>query len=154
MLRAVVAPGGGFAEKCWPVQNFAEIAAHLSQRGCSIVLVGGKADKPLAAAIAAQAPHATDLTGRTSLRETFALIEQADLVICNPSMAMHTGAALRKKTAVGLGPWFTDAAQHRRQWGYQTDFIMLEPAGPKSSPEHMLIAMERAGWLQKQAQAA
>lgn len=149
--RVVVAPGGGFAEKCWAPEKFASLSADFAARGWAVTIVGGSGDKRLAAKILERAPAAIDQTGATTLRETFALIERADLLLCNSSMAMHAGAALRKKVAAMLGPWYSDLEQHRRQWGYNSDFLML---GPDSAPEAVLRALEERGWLSARLQAA
>jgi ADP-heptose:LPS heptosyltransferase len=123
--RVVLAPGGGFREKCWPIQNFVALARELDRNGNVISVIGGPADKPLGADIVSAAPYAVNWTGKASLRETFALISAADLVICNSSMAMHAAAAFCKKTIVVLGEWYADAEQHARQWGYSADFHIV-----------------------------
>jgi heptosyltransferase-2 len=58
------------------------------------------------------------------LRESFAIIGGAKLVICNSSMAMHAAAAFRRPTVVLLGAQFPSAAQHHRQWGYPETVIL------------------------------
>jgi len=110
----VVAPGGGFAEKCWPLENFAALLDRLAPH--RVIVIGGKRDRAAGAHLAAGRAHVEDDTARFSLCETFALIAGARAVICNSSMAMHAAAAFRKPCLVLLGSYFQDAAQHAAQW--------------------------------------
>ena len=81
-------------------------------------LHGGAGDRIAGAQLAAGRRHVEDCTGRFSLRETFATIAGASVVVCNPSMAMHAAAAFRKPCLVPTGSYFRDAAQHAAQWTY------------------------------------
>ncbi len=134
----VLAPGGGFREKCWPVESFAALARSLAPR--KIVVIGGEGDRSLAATIIQDQPHVEDLTGRLSLRETFGAIARSALVVCNSSMAMHAAAAFRKPCVVLLGDHFDDAEAHARLWGYpETQVLGRGPARPAIwTPEETL----------------
>ncbi len=112
----VVSPSGGFAEKCWPIANFARLLDRLASR--RIMVLGGQNDRAAGARLAAGRAHVEDCTGRYSLRETFAAIAGSRAVICNSSMAMHAAAAFRKPSLVLLGSHFQDAEQHRAQWAW------------------------------------
>jgi heptosyltransferase-2 len=116
--RVVVAPAGGLAAKCWPAESFAELTARLAAEGLAIAIAGGPKDGPLGERITAAASGALNLAGALSLRETFALIAAADLVLCNSSVLMHAAAAFQKPTFALLGPSFPSARQHDAQWGY------------------------------------
>ncbi len=76
--------------KRWPAARFGALATMLAERGMRAVVVGTKADAPLAAAI----PGALDLTGRTSLPELAAVASRATLAIGNDTGPMHLAAAL------------------------------------------------------------
>ncbi|HTG44495.1 MAG TPA: glycosyltransferase family 9 protein, partial [Verrucomicrobiae bacterium] len=123
--RIVLSPGAGLAEKRWPLEEFQKLARKLGAKGHTICVVGGPGDKPLGSQICSAAPDVADWTGKTSLRETWAIIEKADLLICNSSMAMHAGAAFRTKTVALLAGSYQDADAHAKQWGYQNDFLVL-----------------------------
>ncbi len=123
----VIAPGGGFPAKCWPVESFAALAASLS--GSPVVVIGGSKDREAGARIAQTGAHVRDQTGRLSLRETFALIASARLVICNSSMAMHAAAAFRRPAFVLLGEYFDSASRHAAQWGYAETRVLGKDAG-------------------------
>lgn len=121
----VIAPGGGFAEKCWPLENYAELVRLLAGR--KIIVIGGENDRPAAAKLAAANGGVEDATGKLSLRETFGVIAASALVICNSSMAMHVAAAFRKPCLVLLGGWYRSAQAHAAQWGYpESDMLGRE----------------------------
>jgi ADP-heptose:LPS heptosyltransferase len=56
------------------------------------------------AEIASQVSDATNLVGKTNLRELVALLERADLVIANDSGPMHIAAALGRPLVTMFGP--------------------------------------------------
>ncbi|EDY19613.1 glycosyl transferase family 9 [Chthoniobacter flavus Ellin428] len=112
----VVAPGGGFAEKCWPPTHFAALLDRLAP--ARVIVIGGPQDSVAGASFAQGRGHVEDHTMRYSLAELFSVIAGARAVICNSSMAMHVAAAFRKPCLVVLGPHFADAAQHATQWAY------------------------------------
>jgi heptosyltransferase-2 len=103
-LFVAVAPGSIWATKRWPAEHFAELVDELTEEGQAVVLVGGPDDRELCARIAAAAPapaegHApvagqvVDLSGRTSLRESYAVLERAACLVTNDSAPMHLGVA-------------------------------------------------------------
>jgi heptosyltransferase-2 len=114
--RIVIAPGGGFSEKCWPVENYASLARLLSD--FRIAVIGGGQDVESGKKIAAEGRETEVFAGKLSLRETFAIIAGARLVICNSSMAMHAAAAFRIPHLVLLGPLYPSAIRHALQWGH------------------------------------
>jgi ADP-heptose:LPS heptosyltransferase len=118
----VIAPGVGLAEKGWPGDHFIKLIGLLSHE--RIIVIGSKKDMALASRICGNCPKARDLSGKLTLRESFAIIGGAKLVICNSSMAMHASAAFRIPTVVLLGEPYPSAAQHHRQWGY-SETVML-----------------------------
>jgi heptosyltransferase-2 len=119
VFRLVVGPGGGLAAKCWPAARWAALAEKLGARdGFAIAVAGGPQDRHLGETLAQRAAAARNLAGHLSLRETFALVAAADLVVCNSSMLMHAAAAFSRRTLVLLGESFPSARQHDRQWGY------------------------------------
>lgn len=118
----VIAPGAGLREKGWPGDYFVELAPLL--RDEQIVVIGSKNDTPLAGRICDNHPKSRDLSGKLTLRESFAVIGGAKLVICCSSMAMHAAAAFHRPTVALLGNQYRSAAQHHRQWGYP-ETVML-----------------------------
>ncbi|XWK91356.1 MAG: glycosyltransferase family 9 protein [Phormidium sp.] len=117
--RIVIGPGGGFTEKCWPLENYADLVKMLGEiSNLEVIIVGGKQDREAGNQLAALSPLVKSLAGDLRLRETFALVAAADLVICNSSMLMHAAAAFSIPTVVLLGECFTSTKQHAAQWGY------------------------------------
>ncbi len=79
----------------WPVEHFVTVTRYLrDQLQAKVILTGGNSalEKEYARVISEQA-GATDLVGRTSLKQLFALIAAADVVLCPDSGPAHMGTA-------------------------------------------------------------
>ncbi|MDO9709117.1 glycosyltransferase family 9 protein [Paracraurococcus lichenis] len=100
---ALLVPGAspGRPGKRWPVARFAELAAGLDRPA---VVVGGPAERPLAAEILAAAPGAIDLTGRTSYAALGAVARRAGLAVGNDTGPTHLIAATGCPTLALFGP--------------------------------------------------
>src|SRR5580698_5867998 len=97
-----LAPGSVGTSKRWTY--YAEAARLLAQQGLDVWVVGGPAEKALAAEIvAAGGPGVRDLTG-TDLRNGILAVAAADLAISNDSGLMHIAAALGTPTMGIFGP--------------------------------------------------
>lgn len=117
--RIVISPGGGFPEKCWPLENYRELVKMLNAiANLEVMIVGGKQDWQAGQQLAACSQQVQNLAGQLTLRETFALVAGADFAICNSSMLMHVAAAFSIPAVVLLGEYFDSAKQHQAQWGY------------------------------------
>lgn len=98
---AVLLPGTNWATKRWPAEKFAALVKPLRERfDLATVVAGGPDAAPMAAAM----PEATNLVGRTNLRQLVALLEGAALVVANDSGPMHIAAALSRPLATPYGP--------------------------------------------------
>ena len=116
-VRLVVGFGGGFPEKCWPLDHFRKFLELMQKSGRhSVKLVGGPGDQATGDALAAGLPQVENLAGRISLRETFALTSTAHQVLTNPSMLMHVAAAFSLPTVVSMGPFFPSVREHNALW--------------------------------------
>ncbi|TVQ57414.1 MAG: glycosyltransferase family 9 protein [Spirulina sp. DLM2.Bin59] len=123
-IKIVVGPGSGLDQRYWPLVQYRQVLAHLAQQqDLALVLVGGEGDRHQGNQF--NALPVENLMGELSLRQTFALLAGADLVICNSSMLMHAAAAFTIETLVLLGSAFTNPAQHDRQWGYGSHYHSL-----------------------------
>jgi ADP-heptose:LPS heptosyltransferase len=122
--RIVLAAGGGHPGRAWGVDRFVALAQLLERdTQAALAAIGSAAD---AAAGARMAAHgAVDLTGRTTLRQSMALISRADLVICNSSFAMHAAAATNVHAIVLLGEHYDSARDHAAQWGHGSQTTVL-----------------------------
>jgi heptosyltransferase I len=98
---AVLIPGANWLTKRWPPEHFNQTAAALRERfGLGSFVAGAAGDR----ALAEQIPNATDLTGKTNLPQTVALLEKASLVIGNDTGPMHIAAALGRPLVTVYGP--------------------------------------------------
>jgi heptosyltransferase-2 len=118
----VVAPGGRYIEKRWPLDSYRKLLQGLRHR--RIALLAGPSDQPLCAQLAEGLTHVQNLGGRLTLRQSLRCIAGSRLVICNSSMAMHAAAAFRKPCLVLLGEGISDARQHARQWAYPETMVL------------------------------
>ncbi|MHC4133103.1 MAG: glycosyltransferase family 9 protein [Planctomycetota bacterium] len=92
----VLIPGSVHADKCWPVDNFAELAEKIhKQFGLSMVVTGTSSEKKITEGVKALSKvPIIDLAGLTSLGELAALINGARLVVSNDTGPGHIAAAL------------------------------------------------------------
>ena len=98
---ALLFPGTNWTTKRWPVENFAAMVQPIEQRfGLKCVAAGSEKERALAEQVGAS----INLAGKTTLRQTTALIERASLVITNDSGPMHIAAALRRPMVALFGP--------------------------------------------------
>ena len=98
-----LAPGSVWATKRWPY--YAELAARLAEHA-RVVVVGGGADRELAAAVAAACPpgRVIDATGRLSLLASAELIRRAAALVTNDSAPQHLASAMGTPTLTIFGP--------------------------------------------------
>ncbi|HET9980887.1 MAG TPA: glycosyltransferase family 9 protein [Ktedonobacterales bacterium] len=107
LLIAMHVGGDGFhGRKRWAPKRFAVVANELIEKfDAHVLLIGGKADVPLAEETLALIPQgATLLAGATPLKVTAALIEEATLFIGNDSAPMHMAAAVGTPAVGIFGP--------------------------------------------------
>jgi heptosyltransferase-2 len=99
-----MAPGAVGPGKAWPPQNYAELARHLTGQGADVWVLGGPAEKAIAAQIVqAGGASAYDLTGN-DLRNAIVALAAADLAVTNDSGLMHISAAIGTPTVAIFGP--------------------------------------------------
>ncbi|RAI59812.1 glycosyltransferase family 9 protein [Roseicella frigidaeris] len=87
--------------KRWPVARYAALAAGLD---CPAAVIGGPAERGLAAAILAAAPGAIDLTGRTGFARLGAVARRAAFAVGNDTGPTHLIAAAGCPTLALFGP--------------------------------------------------
>lgn len=114
--HVILFPGASIPERRWGAERFAQVAVELGQRGYGVVVVGGREDAAVGAAII-QAAGGLNLAGRTSLAETAAIIEGAALLISGDSGVLHLGVGLGTPTVSLFGPgiakkWAPRGPQH------------------------------------------
>jgi heptosyltransferase-1 len=102
---AVLHPGARWSSKLWPAASWARLAEWLRDQGFQVAVTGSRADRELAASLAAQcrAPL-LNLAGRTSLAQLAAILRKARLAVTTDTGAMHLAAALGTKVVALFGP--------------------------------------------------
>lgn len=101
----VIAPGAGWTGRCWPAERFAKIAYMINREsGFLCIVVGGAFDSRLVDPIRlALGDQLIDLTGKTDLLETGALLKQSRFVITNESSVSHYAPFVGVNSIVLLG---------------------------------------------------
>ncbi len=134
-LRVALFVGGGsnpgmeLTAKRWPLERYRSLAAHLiHDLDAEIVLIGGDDDialnQRLRDELDAPAGRIFDLTGKTTIGELAAQLEQCDLFIGNDSSPMHLAAAVHipviaifgPTSPQEYGPYPLDDPQHIALW--------------------------------------
>lgn len=103
---SLLVPGGspGRPEKRWFADGYAALAQVLAARGLPPVVLGaGREEEAIAAQIAAAAPGAVSLAGRTSLAQIADLGRRAALAVGNDTGPMQILAAVGAPCAVLFG---------------------------------------------------
>jgi heptosyltransferase-2 len=131
-LRIVLVPGSAHPTKEWPFSQVAEVAAILSHRfKADIIVLGGKKEAPAGNMIAEKiGSNCYDLTGKTSLLETAAIIKLSDLIITVDTGCMHLGWAFQRKMVCIFGSTV-------KELGYYPDYnsaAIVENKGLKCRP--------------------
>jgi heptosyltransferase-2 len=98
-------PGAEYGPaKRWPAERFGAVARSVQDAGHGRwILLGGRNDQPVTAAIRARLDSALDLAGRTTLRELMAVLAATRLLLTNDTGPMHVAAALGLPVVVPFG---------------------------------------------------
>ncbi|HET9233179.1 MAG TPA: lipopolysaccharide heptosyltransferase II [Candidatus Eisenbacteria bacterium] len=88
----VLAPGAAYGPaKRWPIASFAELTRRLVQDGFRVVALGSSAERSMGEFLSQAG--AQDLTGRTNLMQSIAVLGRARLLVTNDSGALHLARA-------------------------------------------------------------
>lgn len=121
--RLIIAPGGGFPEKCWGDQNYSELAGLLlKNKGYQICIIGASEDKNRI--IIHGDYEVLNLCGHLSLRESAAMVSTSDFIVSNSSLSMHLAGAFKIPSLTLLGDCYGSAELHHKQWGYPEGIIL------------------------------
>ncbi len=97
-----LAPGAVGPSKRWPSAAYAELSRRLLAEGLAVWVLGGPAEKPLAAEIVGDTA-ARDLTGH-DLRDAILALAAASAAVSNDSGLLHVAAALGRPSIGIFGP--------------------------------------------------
>jgi heptosyltransferase-1 len=100
----VLVPGTIWETKHWTIEGFAGVAREFLREGFAVALAGTKRDQVRCRQIAAAAPGACDLSGKTTPADLAALIRRAEVAVTNDSGSMHVAASLGKPMVSVFGP--------------------------------------------------
>jgi heptosyltransferase-2 len=100
----VLVPGTIWETKHWTIEGFAGVARNFLREGFAVALAGTKRDQSRCRQIAAAAPGACDLSGKTTPADLAALIRRAEVAVTNDSGSMHVAASLGKPMVSVFGP--------------------------------------------------
>lgn len=133
--RIVLAPGGGFTEKLWGDDRFSQLVKKLAEhRTYKFCILGSEEDRQRI-----QIPQningqsITNFCGKFSLRESAAMVSNADFVITNSSFCMHLAGSFKVPSITLLGKWYENADLHHTQWGYPEGLVLGKGDSRKSN---------------------
>lgn len=113
--RIALHPGSGSYSlaRRWPLERYIVLAQRLAgQVNATFVVVGGQDERPLGDALSTAVGTALlDLTGRTTLRQLGAVLQECDLLVSNDSGVMHIATAVETPVVALFGP------SNHRAWG-------------------------------------
>ena len=120
--RIILAPGGGFPEKCWGDENFSSLVNFmLKNKNYQLCIIGSNEDNNRISAN--DSSQLKNLCGDLNLRQSAAMVSLADFVVCNTSLCMHLAGAFKIPGLTLLGEWYDCAELHQKQWGYPESTI-------------------------------
>ena len=144
--KIIIAPGGGFPEKCWGDENFNNLTELLlRETSIDISIIGSKEDKTRIKV--QESDRLKNLCGSLNLRESAAMVSQSDFVITNTSLCMHLAGAFEVPSVTLLGDWYDSAKLHHKQWGYPESTIKGKEL--KASINHICPVSEAYELIQK-----
>lgn len=104
MPLVILVPGTIWETKHWTIEGFAGVARQFLHDGFAVALAGTMRDQERCRQIAAAAPGACNLSGKTTPAELAALIRRAEVAVTNDSGSMHVAASLGKPMVSVFGP--------------------------------------------------
>ena len=104
--RPVVAVhlGAHYPTQRWPIEYFAQFTRLMQDQGCDVVAIGGPGDRELIRCFKANGGEKAVVFESSDLRQSAALIAQANVMVCNNSGPLHIAGAFRVPTLSFMGP--------------------------------------------------
>jgi heptosyltransferase-1 len=104
-----LAPGANWPNKRWTPELFGQLATELHGQGIRCLIVGGRGDSVLAAAICAgTAAPVINLTGLTTLKQLAWVLQNARVTVGGDTGPMHLAVAVGTPTVALMGPTDTN----------------------------------------------
>ena len=102
-----ICPGGGsnpgqvLQDKILPVEHYIKLIKNINQ---PVLIFGGPTDKIKEEQILKECPQVISTIGKTSLKQSIAIMKKCSQLICNDSGPMHMAAAVKKNVISIFGP--------------------------------------------------
>ena len=131
-----IAPGAGHPRRRWPVEKFAELGRWLREDlGKTILLVGGPDETNLGRQLERELGEGViNQVGKTTLRQTAALIKRCRLFVGNDSGPMHMAVAMGVPVVEVCCHPNAGSAQHLnspiRFGPWQVTHVVIQPEQP------------------------
>ncbi|MBI3768920.1 MAG: glycosyltransferase family 9 protein [Deltaproteobacteria bacterium] len=123
----------------WPAAAFAALGRELVAGGRRVVLVGGRGDRALAAAVAAEVGDGVvDTCGQTGIAELGALLQRLDVLVSGDTGPMHMAVAVGTPV-VGL---FFGPASPFDTGPYAPDDVLLHANAPCAPCDHNVTCLQ------------
>ena len=87
----------------WDTKKYMELIKKLKEKGFEVLLIGGNTDKEIEEQIFKKIKCISAI-GKTTLKESTALLKKCDVVVCNDSGPMHLASSVNKKVISIFGP--------------------------------------------------
>lgn len=137
-LLVALGPGAGAPKRLWPIGRFAEIGSWLLDTyGARLLVVGGRGEEPLGEELQrALGDGVVNAVGRTTLRQTAALLKHCRLFVGNDAGPMHMAAAVGVPVVElschpeSGSPWSANSPSRFRPWG--VSHTVLQPKVPQA----------------------
>ncbi len=117
-------PGSVWPTKQWTLEGFIQIGRFFCSQNLQVVLLGGVAEKSLAAQIEQAVPAIKNLVGQTNLIQTLSVLKNCELVISNDSGGQHLASVAEIPTLSIFGP--TVLSLGYRPWNSYAQVIEVE----------------------------
>ena len=136
-LLVGLAPGAGAPKRLWPIDRFAQLGLWLQKAyGARLLIVGGPGEEPLGEGLErALGACVVNAVGRTTLRQTAALLKRCRLFVGNDAGPMHMAAALGVPVVElschpeSGSPWSANSPLRFGPWG--VSHTVLQPRTPR-----------------------
>jgi len=96
-------PGQRMPSRRWPKERFLELCKRLVEKGYKIILFGGPGDEDVGNYLIHNV-YVYSVIGKTTIKETAALMKKCRLIICNDSGPMHIAASVNVPIISIFGP--------------------------------------------------
>jgi ADP-heptose:LPS heptosyltransferase len=99
----VIVPGAAWRQKTWSIEGYSKIIDSLGEKNISTVMLGTSTDL-ICKQLAQLNRKIINLQGKTNVRESLAIISQANLVIGGDTGFVHGAEALKIPVVMIMGP--------------------------------------------------